>query len=175
MRTLIRPSSSPSSAGTSLPRSAVSASAHRPLIVGRILLYADDFVGGWLEDRMGVRLVPPYTSFGMIGPDGLLAGAMIFNGFNEGNAEVSIYAPRAVSRGSLRAAASYVFETNGCNRLTARTRASSLSVRRFIDKVGFQQEGVLRAYYQDGEDAILYGLLRSECRWLSHQNPRAPA
>jgi len=136
-----------------------------PIVVGRILLYADDFVGEWLEQRMGVKLVPPYTSFGIIGPDGLLAGAMIFNGFNEGNAEVSLYAPRAVSRGSLRAAARYLFETAGCNRVTARTRASSLRVRRFIEKVGFQQEGVLRAYYQDGEDAILYGLLKSENRW----------
>lgn len=147
-------------------RSEGSPSRREPLIVGRILLYADDFVGGWVEARMGIKLIPPYTSFGLLGSDGLLAGAMIFNAFNEGNAEVSIYAPRAVSRGSLRAAASYLFETNGCNRVTARTRASSLRVRRFIEKVGFQQEGVLRAYYQDGEDAILYGLLRSECRWL---------
>lgn len=148
-------------------------SALDPLVVGRILLYADEIVGRWVERQMGVKIIPPYTAFGMIGPDGLLVGAMIFNGFNEGSAEVSIYAPRAVSRGSLRAAATYVFETNGCNRLTARTRASSLSVRRFIEKVGFQQEGVLRAYYQDGEDAILYGLLRSECRWLRHPQAQA--
>ena len=133
--------------------------------MGRILLYADEYVGAWLEERMGVKINPPYTSFGLIGADGLLAGAMIFNSFNEGNAEVSIYAPRAVSRGVLRAAARYLFETAGCNRVTARTRASALRVRRFIEKVGFQKEGVLRAYYADGEDAILYGLLESENRW----------
>lgn len=156
-------------------KSEASPSALKPLSVGRILLYADEFVGGWLEQRMGVQLIHPYTAFGMLGPDGLLAGAMIFNNFNEGSAEVSIYAPRAVSRGSLRAAASYLFETNGCNRVTARTRASSLRVRRFIEKVGFQKEGVLRAYYQDGEDAILYGLLRSECRWLRLKHPQAQA
>jgi RimJ/RimL family protein N-acetyltransferase len=133
--------------------------------MGRILLFADEFVGSWLAERMGISLNPPYTSFGLVGPDGLLTGAMIFNGFNEGNAEVSIYAPKAVTRGSLRAAASYLFETAGCNRVTARTRASNLRVRRFIEKVGFQREGVLRAYYSDGEDAILYGLLKHENRW----------
>lgn len=135
--------------------------------MGRILLYADEFVGGFIEARTGERIIPPYTSFGIIGPDGLLSGAMIFNGLNEGNVEVSIYAPHAISRGVLRVAASYIFETLGCTRVTARTRASKLRVRRFIEKVGFQQEGVLRAYYRDGEDAILYGLTRSECRWLS--------
>ena len=150
-------------------RSEGSPSRPRPLVVGRILLYADDRVAAWASKRMGVEITPPYTSFGLVGSDGLLRGAMIFNCFNEGSAEVSIYAPRAVSRGSLRAAASYLFQTNGCNRVTARTRASSLRVRRFIEKVGFQQEGVLRAYYKDGEDAILYGLLRSECRWLQTQ------
>lgn len=149
----------------SCPKSEASPTPRSPLVVGRILLYADDFVGAWVEARMGVKLIPPYTSFGLIGSDGLLAGAMIFNGFNEGNAEVSIYAPRAVSRGALRAAACYLFEDAGCNRVTARTRASSLRTRRFIEKVGFRQEGVLRAYYADGEDAILYGLLKSENRW----------
>lgn len=140
-------------------------SAHSPVVVGRILLYADDLVGHWMSEKMGVELIPPYTSFGVIGADGLLTGAMIFNGLNEGNVEVSIYAPKAISRGVLRVAASYIFQTLECNRVTARTRASSLRVRRFIEKVGFQQEGVLRAYYQDGEDAILYGLLKSENRW----------
>lgn len=133
--------------------------------MGRILLFADEFVAGWVEERMGVKITPPYSTFGIIGTNGLLTGAMIFNGFNEGNAEVSIYAPKAVTRGSLRAAASYLFDTAGCNRVTARTRASNLRVRRFIEKVGFQREGVLRAYYQDGEDAILYGLLKTENRW----------
>lgn len=134
-------------------------------MVGRILLYADEFIGSWLEARLGVTIIPPYTSFGFIGADGLLAGAVIFNGLNEGNVEVSIYAPKAVSRRVLRVAADYAFQTLGCNRVTARTRASSLRVRRFIEKVGFQQEGVLRAYYQDGEDAILYGLTKSDNRW----------
>lgn len=135
------------------------------MVVGRILLYADDLVAQWVADQMGLEIVPPYTAIGVIGGNGLLTGAMIFNGLNEGNVEVSIYAPKAVSRGVLRVASSYIFQTLGCNRVTARTRASSLRVRRFIERVGFQQEGVLRAYYSDGEDAILYGLLKHENRW----------
>lgn len=133
--------------------------------MGRILLYADDLVGRWISERMGVDVIPPFTSFGVIGANGHLTGAMIFNGLNEGNVEVSLFAPRAITRGVLRVAASYIFGTLGCNRVTARTRASNLRACRFIEKVGFQREGVLRAYYQDGEDAILYGLTKSDNRW----------
>jgi RimJ/RimL family protein N-acetyltransferase len=31
---------------------------------------------------------------------------------------------------------------------------------------GFTQEGVLREAFEDGEDAILYGMLKSECKWI---------
>lgn len=133
--------------------------------MGRILLYADDLVGRWISERMGVDVIPPFTSFGVISANGQLTGAMIFNGLNEGNVEVSLFAPRSITRGVLRVAASYIFGTLGCNRVTARTRASNLRACRFIEKVGFQREGVLRAYYKDGEDAILYGLTKSDNRW----------
>jgi RimJ/RimL family protein N-acetyltransferase len=133
--------------------------------VGRVLLYADDLVAGWMEAQTGEVIIPPYTAFGIIDPDGQLGGAMVFNDFNEGNVEVSLVAPKRVSRGLLRMAAVYAFSQLDCRRISARTRASNLRVRKFIEKVGFQQEGVLRAYYRDGDDAVLYGLLKGECRW----------
>jgi RimJ/RimL family protein N-acetyltransferase len=133
--------------------------------VGRILLYADDLVAGWMAAQTGQSITPPYTSFAMISPDGQISGAVLFNDLQEASVEVSIVAPRAVSRALLRLAAQHAFGELQCNRVTARTRASSLTVRRFIEKAGFRQEGVLRSYYQDGDDAILFGMLKSECRW----------
>jgi ribosomal protein S18 acetylase RimI-like enzyme len=136
-----------------------------PVVVGRILLYADDYVAGWMAERMGEKIDPPYTAFGLVSAHGQLSGAMLFNGFHEGSVEVSLVAPKAVSRSLLRVAARHAFDELGCNRITARTRASSLRVRSFIEKVGFRQEGVLRAYYRDGDDAILFGMLKTENRW----------
>lgn len=133
--------------------------------MGRILLYADEYVAGWMAERMGETIIPPYTSFATVSADGHLTGAVLFNGLNEGNVEVSIYAPRHVSRALLRTAASYAFGDLQCNRVSARTRASSLKVRRFIEKAGFREEGVLRSYYRDGDDAILFGMTKAECRW----------
>lgn len=133
--------------------------------MGRMLLFADSFVANWMTGMTGEKIIPPYTAIGIIGQNGLLSGAVLFNQLHEGNIEVSLYAPKVVSRGVLRAAASFAFRTNGCSRVTARTRASNLRACRFIEKVGFRQEGVLRSYFADGEDAILYGLLKDECRW----------
>jgi RimJ/RimL family protein N-acetyltransferase len=100
---------------------------------------------------------------------------VLFNDLQEASVEVSIVAPRAVSRALLRLAAQYAFGDLQCNRVTARTRASNLPVRRFIQKVGFKQEGVLRSYYPDGDDAILFGLLKSECRCVLPLKPRTKA
>ena len=133
--------------------------------MGRILLYADEYVAGWMAERMGETIIPPYTAFATVSADGQLMAGVLFNQFNEGSVEVSLYAPRHVSRGLLRAAAAYAFRDLQCNRITARTRASSLSVQKFIERVGFRKEGVIRSYYRSGEDSILYGMLRSECKW----------
>lgn len=136
-----------------------------PLVVGRVLLYADDLVARWMEARMDEKIIPPYTAFGVVGADGQIAGGVLFNQVHEGNIELSVVAPGNLSRRLFRVLAAYAFGTHGAARVTARTRASSLRVRRVIEKAGFQQEGVLRSYYHDGDDAVLYGLLKSECRW----------
>lgn len=118
-----------------------------------------------MAEQMQEEINPPYTVFGVLSARGQIVGAVLFNGLHEGNVEISAYAPGRISRGVLRVAASYAFGTAGCNRVTARTRVSNLRVRRFLEKVGFHREGVLSSYYRDGDDAILYGLLKGECRW----------
>ena len=146
-------------------KSEASPSPASPVLIGRILLYADDYVAGWMGEQMGVHINRPYTAFGVVSADGLLTGGVLFNNQSEADIELSIVAPKRLTRGLCRVIAQYAFGTAGCMRMTARTRASSLQVRRVIEKVGFRQEGVLRGYFRDGEDAILFGMKKSECRW----------
>ncbi len=142
-----------------------SVSPDSPVLIGRILLYADDYVARWMGDQMGIHINPPYTAFGVVSADGQLTGGVLFNNQSEADIELSIVAPKRLTRGLCRVIAQYAFETAGCMRMTVRTRASSLQVRQVIEKVGFRQEGVLRCYFLDGEDAILFGMMKSECRW----------
>jgi hypothetical protein len=153
---------------------AASASQTDPILVGNILLRADAIVGRWMSDRMGVDFEVPYAAMGILGQSGQLEGGVIFNGFNEADVEVTLYAPRRLSRALFRVICSYAFETLECNRMTARTRASSLVVRRVLTGTGFQEEGMLRRYYKDGEDAVLYGMTKEDCRWLRPQPSHPP-
>jgi RimJ/RimL family protein N-acetyltransferase len=136
-----------------------------PLRVGRIRLRDDQNVARWAAGKTGLVFLPPYIAMGIEGANGQLIGAAIYNSYVEADVELSIYAPHALTRGVIKAIAEYPFNQLGCRRMTTRTRASSLATRKVIERVGFQREGVLRQYYPDGDDAIIYGMLADSNRW----------
>lgn len=60
----------------------------------------------------------------------------------------------------------YPFQQLGCNRITVFVRTDNKDSQRFVKHLGFKQEGLLRAACTDGTDAIVYGILKSECRFI---------
>lgn len=62
--------------------------------------------------------------------------------------------------------ATLVFEKWHCRRLTAIIAKQNKHAREFSEKIGFKLEGVKRKGYRDNDDAMIYGMLKSECRWL---------
>ena len=90
-------------------------------------------------------------------------GCVILNDYAQGNIEMTgagfgCWTPRII-----RTIARHIFVTLGCNRVTARTRASNQSARAALKAMGFRREGTARAWFGD-EDAVLYGLLKREQR-----------
>jgi RimJ/RimL family protein N-acetyltransferase len=122
-------------------------------------------VARWLETRLGQKFLPPYEAVGILNSNGQRIGGVVLNDYSDRNIELTAYGPGAFSRGVLTAISGYCFIQLGCNRITVRTRASNLYVRRVIEKYGAKHEGTLRDWYED-EDAIIYGLLKHECRFL---------
>ena len=53
-----------------------------------------------------------------------------------------------------------------CNRATGLVRKSNVKAQRFVLKLGFREEGLVREACHDGEDLIMYGMLARECRFL---------
>ena len=51
-----------------------------------------------------------------------------------------------------------------CNRATGLVR--NIKAQKFVLKLGFREEGVVREACHDGEDLIMYGMLARECRFL---------
>lgn len=60
----------------------------------------------------------------------------------------------------------YPFVQLGCNRITGLVRADNIDAQRFDEHLGFKREGQLRAACTDGMDLIVYGMLKSECRFI---------
>jgi RimJ/RimL family protein N-acetyltransferase len=138
-----------------------------------MLVGHDAAVAQWVGERIGIRDFGAYTALGILSGDQLIAG-VVFNNWRPPGIEVTMAStsPRWCTRSTLAAIFWYVFEQIGCKRLTALTEAKNQPVRAFLCHLGFQQEGLLR-YGFPTDDAVIYGMLKEECRWLrTKETPR---
>lgn len=96
-----------------------------------------------------------------------IAAVIVYSRYSGRDMEMSIasWHPGWCSRKVLAPIFWYPFQFANCARVTATTRKSAKEVRRFLERLGFKQEGVLRKSYLDS-DGVVYGMLRSECKWL---------
>jgi hypothetical protein len=132
----------------------------------KLVFGQDEVVAAWAESRLETTIVRPYVAVGVT--DGVaLRAAMVFNDFTGANMEITVASePAGWTRAAVRMAFAYPFLQAGCRRLTMRTRADHATMLDIAARLGFRQEGALREFYVDGCDAIVFGLLRSECRWI---------
>ncbi len=121
-------------------------------------------VGRWISERLGKTFVPPFEAIGILSHDGRRIGAVVFNDYADRNIELTAYGPGAFSRGVCIWMANYCFTQNDCRRVTTRTEASNLYVRKVLEHYGWVKEGALRDWYDD-DDCIIYGLLKQDCRF----------
>lgn len=61
---------------------------------------------------------------------------------------------------------SIAFGALQCRRISLIVSAHNQTCLNFVRKLGFKEEGRLRAYRDDGSDGIIFGMLKSECRYL---------
>lgn len=123
----------------------------------------------WVADRTdekdGYQL---YTAIGLEQDDQLVAG-VVFN--LKAGSNIMMHVASDGSRhwmtpAYLAACFRYPFIQEGCNRITGLVRADNLDAQRFDEHLGFKSEGRLRAACTDGTDLIVYGMLKSECRFI---------
>jgi RimJ/RimL family protein N-acetyltransferase len=142
-----------------------------PLIVGSILLYADEFVKTFVAARIphmqGGNFASQDTGYGVI-RNGKFCGGVVFHEYNGPTMFMSgaFDDPRWALPGTLRALFHIAFnEMKVENLLTATGRKNDRA--RKIDKgLGFKEIGIVRHYWGKGQDAVLMQMPRSDCRWL---------
>ena len=128
----------------------------------------DDAVARWVGGQLSIDDFGPSRAIGVMRADVLVAGAVYHNYHPRHRcAEISFASVTAkwATRDTIRALLRYPFVQLNCERLTAVSRADNEDARDFLKRLGFQQEGYHRKGWGD-EDAVSYGMLRGECRWI---------
>jgi RimJ/RimL family protein N-acetyltransferase len=99
--------------------------------------------------------------------DGELIGAVIFTEYSGNDMQVTVVTTNPIwwTRRNIRAMYDYVWNKCGCVRLSALCKESNAKSQKLLRGLGFQEEGRLRKYFNP-EDGIVFGQLRSECRWI---------
>jgi RimJ/RimL family protein N-acetyltransferase len=111
---------------------------------------------------MGVMIYPPYQAIGFVDDEGTARGAVVFYDFSPRNVEIAVAG--LWTKQVFRVLGHHCFNVLKVERVTARTR--NPKVARVIEAAGFRREGTARSYYPGGQDALLFGMLRAECKWF---------
>ena len=111
-----------------------------------------------------------HTAIGLMDQDGvILAGVVydVFRGYDIQMHVAGVADKRWLTKTFLQEAFRYPFEQLMVTRVTGLVAASNIAAQRFDEHLGFKLEGRVRKGMPDGDDLLIYGMLRSECRWLT--------
>lgn len=146
------------------------ATISEPLIVGSLLIGADEVVAEIVRQRIPhVR----ETGFGACTAIGIirrghLVGGVVFNNCRGFDIHMSAAFDRKgwALPETLRALCEYPFGQLKVSRVTSITGKKNKRARKALEYIGFTLEGVHPRGLDGREDAMSYGLLRENCKWL---------
>lgn len=127
-----------------------------------------EFVAGILPDVNSVEDLGDYTSVGYMEGGQFIAG-VIFRKYVGFDIEVTVAStnPRWCTRGRLTELFIYAFIQLGCSRVTSISNRKNKRSRRLLKGLGFKEEGIMRKGMYGREDAVLYGMLKEECKFIN--------
>lgn len=129
-------------------------------------------IADWVAER-----IPHVTGFekmmtiGVMSDSGAPLGAVVYHDFRDKDIQLSCAADSSqwLNRGVLGSIFAYPFKQLKCDRVTALAPFKNSHTRCFLERLGFQQEGVMRKGFND-DDCVVYGMLRDECKWIEREN-----
>lgn len=137
-------------------------------VLGSVLYGADEQVIDFVCKRIP-GMEPPEKAVGLgVLQDGKLVGGCVFSNFHGHSIEVSTATDSStyLTRGMLDQMFGYPFRQLGCVRVTAITREDNVRTQKLLRGLGFTQEGRARKAWDGKHDAIIFGILKEECRFL---------
>lgn len=131
-----------------------------------------EMVGAYLTEKTGAKFAPGMFQALMIVNDKQdFVGGVVVSNFRSRNCEISCAAETSAAWRPtvMRAVFTYIFNQLDCVRCTAITTKRNKRARDFLERLGFVLEGNLRLGYDGKTDALIYGLLASECRYIADE------
>lgn len=133
------------------------------------MIFSDDSIRPFMEWALEAAL-PENAKFIGREVNGELVGAFGFVNYTGDGGDIEVLVagnrPGWLSLPLMRAVWKYVWDVCGCRRASARVRVSNTKQLEYMERWGFQREGLMReAYCGNGktvEDMVVFGILRSE-------------
>jgi RimJ/RimL family protein N-acetyltransferase len=97
--------------------------------------------------------------------DGKLVALAAFENYNGTDIDVHV-AAAGMSRDWIRAICEYVFVTCRCSRMTSLNDAENFTMEPYLERLGFEYEGRKRKALPNGNDVLIYGMTREDCKWV---------
>lgn len=98
-----------------------------------------------------------------------IVAIVLFHDFQGGNVGMTIASdsPKWCSRGRLRQIFDTVFSKWDCRRATAITTGKNQKSRKFLKRLGFRREGIMKKFFSNKEDMYIFGMLKENCKWVA--------
>jgi RimJ/RimL family protein N-acetyltransferase len=134
-----------------------------------MLIYGHDLeIIAWTEQQLHapIKVCRPVTIG--VARSGRIVAAALFSNYQPPNIEITFVTtdPRWASKQNIYAILGFPFLQLGCLRITAITEAVNLPARKFMERLGFRQEGEHPDAFPSGA-GISYGLLLADAqRWI---------
>jgi RimJ/RimL family protein N-acetyltransferase len=132
----------------------------------------DERVAQWVAARMPIFEFgsTPYTAIGLADSSGSLLAGCVYQNYTKTDIHMHLAAlpgKRWLCRAFLGEGFRYPFEQLNCRRVTGLVPGRNEVAQQFDEHLGFTLEGWVRHILPNGDDLLIYGMLREECRWLN--------
>lgn len=98
-----------------------------------------------------------------------LEAVWVYSKYDGNQCEVAVasVSPKWCTRRNLKVLFSFPFRQMECHRITGIIRKDNQRAISLVERLGAIKEGELREYCLDKTNAVIFGMLKSECRWIN--------
>lgn len=139
----------------------------------KVIRDVSGFVGNWASGLLDESIPEGSLSLGVINDKDELIGAVVVTQRSRDNIMIAVCgtSPRWAQRGPLSEMFTALYNELDKTRITCMVSESNDRSLRLTRGLGFREEGRLRQAGSNGEDMILFGMLKEECEYLLPQEP----